>query len=436
MAALALRMVDHFTLGRIADGPPRVTHTVDRPRPIGPVHDRLRVVQGINGPRTYAEGERIMSGHESAAVESRRILACRHVRGEMQEQPDVLARLSRHVEHFAQQVGGLAMEHGGVQDVVFLAPPPSQPVALLGRHAAALRSGGRPTSLNRRLVIAISPSGDDERVVELARRARNAGSPVAAVTNDTRSALARLATLSVDVAAGLELSALATKSVTGMMLAVLALVDGLPVGRVSDEDRAAETESGAAARMSYPARAAALANAVGELLADRDPAETAAAHLVHARRIAVVGEGHHHPAALETARMLRDTAGLTVEGFSVEDFNSGPIGGFDDATTAVLIAGSGHAAVRSLAARLSDSGAHVTVVGDQDGDELRIPAVGAPGTLGACAECILATVRGQQLAVAAAQALGVDPDRPAGRTQHSPRPSSSPDPVDHPRHDH
>jgi glucosamine--fructose-6-phosphate aminotransferase (isomerizing) len=379
----------------------------------------------------------------------------------MQEQPDVLARLSRHVEHFAQQVGGLATEHGGLQDVVFLAPPPSQPVALLGRHAAALRSGGRPTTLNRRLVIAISPSGDDERVVELARRARNAGSPVAAVTNDTRSALAQLATLSVDVAAGLELSALATKSVTGMMLAVLALVDGLPAGRAADEkttdektedektagenastgktsaEKASVESTGdaapAASRMSDSAHASALARVVGDLLGDRVPVDAAAAHLVHARRIAVVGGGPHHPAALETARMLRETAGLTAEGFSIEDFNSGPIGGFDDATTAVLIAGSGRTAVRSLAARLSDNGAHVTVIGDQDSDELRIPAVGTPGTLGACAECILATVRGQQLAVAAAQALGVDPDRPAGRAARSP---SSPGPANWSHHDH
>lgn len=377
----------------------------------------------------------------------------------------MLARLSRHVEHFAQQVGGLATEHGGLQDVVFLAPPPSQPVALLGRHAAALRSGGRPTTLNRRLVIAISPSGDDERVVELARRARNAGSPVAAVTNDTRSALAQLATLSVDVAAGLELSALATKSVTGMMLAVLALVDGLPAGRAADEktadentstgntsteeastgntstDKTAAESAGdsnpAASRMSDSAHASALARVVGDLLGDRVPVDAAAAHLVHARRIAVVGGGPHHPAALETARMLRETAGLTAEGFSIEDFNAGPIGGFDDATTAVLIAGSGRTAVRSLAARLSDNGAHVTVIGDQDSDELRIPAVGTPGTLGACAECILATVRGQQLAVAAAQALGVDPDRPAGRPAgRAHRPPSSPGLADRSHHDH
>ena len=348
-----------------------------------------------------------MSSHVTASAESRRILACRHVRGEMQEQPDVLARLARHVEHLAGQVGALATEHGGFRDVVFLAPERSQPVALLGRHAAALRCGVPAPGLDRRLVIAISPSGDDDRVLELAHRALNTGSPVVAVTNDARSPLGHIATLTVDVAAGLELSTSATKSVTGMMLAVLALVDGLPDSQV----RRSATE-----RVADPARASALAGTVADLLSDRGPADAAAARLVPARRIAVVGQGHHHPAALETARMLRETAGLTVEGFSIEGFCSGPMGGFDADTAVVLLAGRGHTAVRSLAARLTARGARVVVIGDDAArsDELLFPSVGALGTLGASAECILSTVRGQQLAIAAAQALGVDPDRPAG----------------------
>jgi len=368
----------------------------------------------------------------SAGAESRRILACRHVRGEMHEQPDVLARLSRHVEHFAQQVGALAAGHGGFRDVVFLAPAQAQPVALLGKHAVAIRSGlptlpptsaaspahgtggddgARGNPLDRRLVIALSPSGEDERVLELARRALDAGSSVAAVTNDARSPLAHFATLSVNVAAGLELSASATKSVTAMMLAVLALVDGLPDSRVAG--RFAADARGP--RIADPARALVLAQAVGGLLADRAPADAAAARLVSARRIAVVGQGHHQPAALETARMLRETAGLLVEGFSVEGFCSGPMSGFDADTAVVLLAGRGHTAVRSLAARLPARGAQVIVIGDdaERGDDLLFPRIGALGTVGASAECILSTVRGQQLAIAAARALGVDPDRPA-----------------------
>lgn len=353
-----------------------------------------------------------------SAEESRRILACRHVRGEMYEQPEVLARLARHVEYFAEQVGALAAEQDGFRDVVFLAPVRSQPVALLGKHAAAPRQGVPATSLCRRLLIAISPSGDDDRVLELAHRAIDTGSSVIAVTNDARSPLARAATLSVDVAAGLELSNPATKSVTGMMLAVLALVDGLPNLR---------SVKATGPRLADPARAGALAEAVGELLADGDPADAAAARLVPARRVAVVGQGHHHPAALETARMLREAAGLTVEGFSVEGFCSGPMGGFDAETAVVLLAGRGHTAVRSLGARLRARGARVIVLGDDPhrDDDLLFPSVGTLGTVSASAECILATVRGQQLALAVLRALGVDPDRPAGQPSSARLPSGA-----------
>ena len=344
----------------------------------------------------------------TATAAARRILDCRHVRGEMHEQPEVLARLARHVEYFAEQVGVLAAEHGGFREVVFLAPPRSQPVALLGRHAAAPRQKVQAAAPRRRLVIAISPSGDDDRVLELAHRALNTGSPVIAVTNDARSPLARAATLSVDVAAGLELSSAVTKSVTGMMLGVLALVDGLPELRAGNA---------AGPRIADQAGACALAETVGELLAYRASADAAAARLVTARRVAVVGQGHHHPAALETARMLRETAGLTVEGFSVEGFCSGPMGGFDAATAVVLLAGRGHTAVRSLGARLRARGARVIVLGDDPkrADDLLFPPVGALGTVSASAECIVATVRGQQLALGAMRALGVDPDRPAGQ---------------------
>ncbi|HET9173114.1 MAG TPA: SIS domain-containing protein [Actinospica sp.] len=344
-------------------------------------------------------------------TDTRRILACRHVRGEMREQPDVLARLSRHVEHFARQVGALAARHGGFRDVVFLAPARTQPVAILGRHAVAGRLGPKagpphaeaaagPEAL-RRLVIALSPSGEDERVLALARRAVDAGSAVVTVTNDAASPLARLDALNVDIAAGLELSATPTKTVTGMMLAVLALVDGLP------------DAAGAPAPLAIPATAAAVSRAVAELLADQGRAEAAAARLAPARRIAVVGQGHHHPAALETARMLRETADLMVEGFSVEEFRGGPIDGFDAETAAVLLVGSGHASVRRVRARLRSRGAHVVAIGaPRDAasrSDLPLPELRDSGA----AECVLATVRGQQLAVAAARARGVDPDRPA-----------------------
>lgn len=353
-----------------------------------------------------------VSSSTTTAAETRRILACRHVRGEMHEQPDVLARLSRHVEHFTRQVEALAAAHGGFRDVVFLAPARTQPVAILGRHAAAARLGpqalpphtdpdAQANALDRRLVVALSPSGEDERVLELSRRAVDAGSAVVTVTNDAASPLARLDAFNVDIAAGLELSASPTKTVTGMMLAVLALVDGLPAA------------NDAPLHLGSHAAAEALAQAVGDLLADHVAADTAAASLVPARRIAVVGEGHYHPAALETARMLRETADLLVEGFSVEEFRAGPLGGFDAETAVVLFVGPAHATVRSLRARLGTRGAHVVAIGSARDARSRPDLSLSDLRVSGAAECVLATVRGQQLAIAAARALGVDPDRPA-----------------------
>jgi glucosamine--fructose-6-phosphate aminotransferase (isomerizing) len=353
-----------------------------------------------------------VSSSSTTAAETRRILACRHVRGEMREQPDVLARLSRHVEHFARQVDALAAAHGGFRDVVFLAPARTQPVAILGRHAVAARLGPQALpphtdpdapadALDRRLVIALSPSGEDERVLELSRRAVDAGSAVVTVTNDAASPLARLDAFNVDIAAGLELSASPTKTVTGMMLAVLALVDGLPAAH------------GAQPHFASHAVASDLAQAVGDLLADRAPADAAAASLAPARRIAVVGEGHYHPAALETARMLRETADLLVEGFSVEEFRSGPLGGFDAETAVVLFVGPAHATVRSLRARLGTRGAQVVAIGNARDARARPDLPLSDLRVSGAVECVLATVCGQQLAIAAARALGVDPDRPA-----------------------
>jgi glucosamine--fructose-6-phosphate aminotransferase (isomerizing) len=111
--------------------------------------------------------------------------------------------------------------------------------------------------------------------------------------------------------------------------------------------------------------------------------------------------------------MLRETADLLVEGFSVEEFRSGPLGGFDAETAVVLFVGPAHATVRSLRARLGTRGANVVAIGNAHRASARSDLPLSDLRVSEAAECVLATVRGQQLAIAAARALGVDPDRPA-----------------------
>ena len=63
---------------------------------------------------------------------------------------------------------------------------------------------------------------------------------------------------------------------------------------------------------------------------------------------------------------------------------------------------------RALSNELAHRGAQVTLIGTGSDADIAWPAVGN------LSECLLATVRGQQLAFGVASALGVDPDRPAG----------------------
>ncbi|WP_169740009.1 SIS domain-containing protein [Actinospica robiniae] len=358
--------------------------------------------------------------------------AGRHIRGEMREQPDVLGNLARHVTHFAEQAGVLSAQAGGFDEVVFLADARDEHAAMLGRHAVEARCGIAARVLTpvepadpaiasedagdrRRLAVVLSPSGSEPGVLALASHYAEAGATLIAVTNDVRSPLAMSAALCIDLAAGLELAASPTKSTTGLMLALLAIVEGLPA--------TSDTAQTSKAVLGNAQSAKALAQLVAELLADTAPAEAAAARLVAARRIAVVGCDYLVPAALETARMLRDTAGLAVEGFSADGFRTGPVGGFDTETTAVLLAGDGGCdeAVAELRASLLSRNVPMVSISsllEEPEGAAAVRVNGAPDltfpALGSMAECILATVRGQQLAVAAAVALGVDPDR--GRT--------------------
>jgi glucosamine--fructose-6-phosphate aminotransferase (isomerizing) len=69
---------------------------------------------------------------------------------------------------------------------------------------------------------------------------------------------------------------------------------------------------------------------------------------------------------------------------------------------------------RALAEEVRSRGARAVVLGAQPGDAVSLPAV--PEILAA----IPAVVRGQQLALAASLARGVDPDRPAGLRKVTP----------------
>jgi glucosamine--fructose-6-phosphate aminotransferase (isomerizing) len=331
----------------------------------------------------------------------------RLMREEMAEQPEILARFAGRWDELVEQIRGAARRPAGV---AFLGRGSSDNAATLGRYAIEV-SSGLPTSLvapsvftayDRQpdrfgdwLLIALSQSGETPEILTVAKRFNDAGARVVSVTNHPASELAAMADLNVDVGGGTERAVPATKTVTGQMLACLAIAralgeEGLTTGDV---------------RMT--------ADAVAAVLADDASARDIAQVVSGYERLAVVGRGWHYAAALETALKLQETTGAMAHGFSSADFRHGPIAVCGPDAPAVLLAGSGPADddTRALAETLTARGAQVMHAGTDPAATAMWPALGHAG------ECLLATVRGQQVAYHSSRLRGVDPDEPSGLTK-------------------
>jgi glucosamine--fructose-6-phosphate aminotransferase (isomerizing) len=333
-----------------------------------------------------------------------------HMTAEMAEQPAILARFASRFDAVVADVRDVA--GSGVAGVAFLARGSSDNAALLGRYAVELGSGlptclvapsvatayeRQPTGFAGWLVVALSQSGRTPEIVDLAEQFDAAGALVVGVTNDTASRLASVARLTVGLDAGPETAVPATKTVTTQMLAVLAV---------------AAAVGSPGSRCALTAEQAGLApEAVATVLDDFDPMRRIAADLAGVHRLAVVGRGFSFPAALETALKLQETAGVMAHGFSTADFRHGPIAVCGPDAPAVLLAGSGpaDADTRDVRQPLAARRARTFLLGTgTDGVDAVWPMSGT------AIECLLATVRGQQLALALCLERGIDPDQPAG----------------------
>ena len=124
----------------------------------------------------------------------------------------------------------------------------------------------------------------------------------------------------------------------------------------------------------------------------------------------MVARGLCLAAAKETALKLQETTGIMAHGFSTADFRHGPIAVCGPQVPALLIAGSGPADGDTVALRADLAGRHARsiIVGSGADADVVFPA--ADGGL----ECVLATIRGQQFALALSRARGIDPDTPEG----------------------
>jgi glucosamine--fructose-6-phosphate aminotransferase (isomerizing) len=335
----------------------------------------------------------------------------KHMRAEMQEQPAALRRL---VDRFDEQVAAVrAVARKPLVGVMFLARGSSDNAAVYGRYLAELASG-RPAGLAAPslhtlydtraqyagfLVVAISQSGATPEIVTVCRRLRNAGARTVAIVNDPDSPLADSADAVLALDVGPELAVPATKTVTGEMLAVAAVAAAVGSVPFTGEQLAA------------------LPAAVESVLADPDPANELAGRWVEAERLFVVGRGLLYAVALEAALKIKETTGVLAEGISAADLRHGPIGvARGDVPLLVLDGGGpGHDDLQAVADLARERGAPVALCSDAQDADLPLPE-GVPEALAA----FPATVRAQQLALALADARGLEADAPAGLTKVTP----------------
>jgi glucosamine--fructose-6-phosphate aminotransferase (isomerizing) len=202
--------------------------------------------------------------------------------------------------------------------------------------------------------------------------------------------------LVVDLGAGQEHAVPATKTVTSQLAAFAIVAQAL--GDLGLDERAASE----------------LPGQVHEVLADPVPAMTLAQWLEGADRIVTVARGLLYGAAREAALKIEETTSRFTAAFSAADLRHGPIAIAANGPPVLAFAHPGPACadVADIVVELRSRGADARLLGPVEGSDVRWPAA-APEVLAP----ILAVTRGQQVALALARLLGLDPDSPPGLTK-------------------
>ena len=204
--------------------------------------------------------------------------------------------------------------------VVLVARGTSDNAALFGRYLLEITTG-IPVSLaapsittlykarlNYRdaLVVGISQSGESTDTNLVLERARRQGALTLGITNESGSAMARIAEHLFLVRAGHEKSVAATKTYTGQMLMMYLLAYALGGGvRIADLERIPEV--------------------VRHTLALEPQIDALSERYRFMRYAAVVGRGLNYSNAFEMSLKLMETCYVVAERFSSADFLHGPI---------------------------------------------------------------------------------------------------------------
>jgi glucosamine--fructose-6-phosphate aminotransferase (isomerizing) len=245
------------------------------------------------------------------------------------------------------------------------------------------------------MVVAISQSGESTDTNLVLERAREQGALTVGITNEPRSALAKLAEHVFLVRAGRERSVAATKTYTGQLLMCYLLAYALGARiRVDDLRRLPEWTEAA-------------------LSIEPQIAEHAGRYRFMERAI-VVGRGLNYANAFEFALKLMETCYVLADRFSSADFLHGPIAMIERSFPVFLFSPPGVTAPGTvdLLDRLQKLKAETLVIGSEKDAGIRVPA-----RLRELFTPIPYIVPAQLFAAHLAEVKGLNPDQPRTLTK-------------------
>jgi len=326
---------------------------------------------------------------------------------EIRQQPEALERtLSaelRGVEKFKK----LLTQHRP-RLIVLVARGTSDNAAQFGRYLLEITTG-IPVSLaapsittlyNARidyrdaLVVGISQSGESTDTNLVLERARQQGALTLGITNESGSAMARIAEHVFLVRAGREKSVAATKTYTGQMLHFYMLAGVVGDKRIDYHKIPAFTQ-----------KALELETTVKEIVQ----------RYVFMENCVVVGRGMNYGNSYELALKLMETCYVVAERFSSADFFHGPLAIVERRFPVILFAPTGVTKQSSvdLLNRVRELGADsLTITNEDEVAKLATHAIKLPVEIDEMLSPIPFIVPAQLFAAHLSEAKGLDPDEP------------------------
>ena len=241
---------------------------------------------------------------------------------EIRQQPDVVQHIVE-TEYPRAEALAAEMRRRGIAYAYVAARGTSENAALYGKYLLEIQHG-LPVALAapsvftlydsvpkfgpNALVLGISQSGSAPDVIEVVRRAREAGALTACITNSPKSDLADIAEYPLFIGAEEEQSVAATKTYTGS-LALLALLS------TALDDSHPE-------RLEHLRRAP---QAMERTLHLDDTLHTLVARYTEMPDCIVLGRGFNHATAAEVALKVTETCYVSAQAYSAAEFQHGPI---------------------------------------------------------------------------------------------------------------